>query len=63
MPNKDGTGPAGKGQRCRTRGSKQGQRGGRDRTNRPSCGQRSGGSMGSGQRQGQGKKRQRNTNQ
>jgi hypothetical protein len=38
MPNKDGTGPVGIGQRRCTPGSKQGHRGGCNRTNQPSGG-------------------------
>jgi len=63
MPNKDGTGPVGKGQRCRTRGPRQGSRGGRGRVQYSPGDRRSGGGMGSGQRQGQGKKWQRNEKQ
>lgn len=63
MPKKDGTGPKGQGQRCRTRGPKQGQGRGRDRTNRPSGGQRSGGGKRAVQQRGQAKNWQRNENQ
>lgn len=56
MPNKNGTGPTSNGKRCRNRGSKQDQHGGRGRKNRPSGGQRSGGGKPMGQRQDQGKK-------
>jgi hypothetical protein len=63
MPNKDGTGPEGKGQRCRIPGFKKGQPGGRGQGQRSSGGGRSGGDTGFARRQGQGKKRQRNEKQ
>ncbi len=63
MPNKDGTGPEGRGQRCRNPGSRQGKSGGRGRIHRSSGGRRSGEGMSFGQQQDQDKKRQRNKNQ
>jgi hypothetical protein len=63
VPIRDGTGPEGKGQRCRILGPTQSQGGGRDRAKRSSGGRRSGGGMGFGQRQGQDKKWQRNEKQ
>ncbi len=63
MPKKDGTGPEGNRQRCRTPGLKKGQPGSRGRSQRSSGGGRSGEGQGSGRRQGQGKKWQRNENQ
>jgi hypothetical protein len=61
MPNKDGTGPRGQGQRGRGPGSKQGQGGGRGLGRRSTGGRGSGGGRRSGQRQGQ-EKNQRNEN-
>lgn len=63
MPNTDGTGREGQGQRCRTPALRKDRRGGRGRGQHSPGGRRSGGSMGSGRRQGQGKKWQRNENQ
>jgi len=63
MPKKDGTGPEGNGQRCRTPGLKKGQLGGRGQARRSSGGGRSGGGKDSGRRQGQGNTWQRNVNQ
>ena len=63
MPNKDGTGPEGNGQRCRTPGLKKGQPGSRGQAHRSSGGGRSGGDTGFARRQGQGKKWQRNEKQ
>lgn len=63
MPNKDGTGPLNKGQRCRAQGLRKGQSGGRGRAQNSSGGRRSRASKGSGRGQGQSKKWQRNENQ
>jgi predicted DNA-binding protein (UPF0251 family) len=63
MPNKDGTGPDGKGQRSRTPGPRQGQRRGSGQAQNSPGGRRSGKGMGPGQRQNQGKKWQRYENQ
>ena len=63
MPNKDGTGPVNKGQRCRAQGLRKGQSGGRGRAQNSSGGRQSGAGTGSGRRQAQGKKWQRNKNQ
>jgi hypothetical protein len=63
MPNKDGSGPIGKGQRCRTRGLRQGARGGRGRLQHSPGARRTGGGLGPDQRLDRGKKWQRNENQ
>jgi len=63
MPNKDGTGPVGKGQRRRTRGPRNGSRGQRARVRHSPGDKRSGAGMVSGRRQGVGQKWQRNKNQ
>jgi hypothetical protein len=63
MPNKDGTGPAGKGQSLRSQGPQPGKRGGCNRDKQPSGGRGSGTGRNSGQGRGQGRKGQGNLNQ
>ena len=63
MPNKDGNGRVGRGQRCRTHGPRNGRRGDCARVRHSPGDKRSGAGMVSGRRQGVGQKWQRNKNQ